>query len=95
MTSLLLHIGFSDNEGDVLRPAIRGTLEVLEAAHRAGTVSRVVVTSSFAAMENYGAGAGYDHEYTEEDWCPLTYDQARVETGDQLLVATTKLLLSR
>lgn len=75
---------FTDNERDVLRPAVRGTLEVLEAAHRAGTVKRVVVTSSFAAMENYGAGTGYEHVYTEEDWCQLTYEQAKEERRDQL-----------
>jgi nucleoside-diphosphate-sugar epimerase len=68
----------------VLRPAIRGTLEILEAAHRAGSVKRVVVTSSFAAMENYGAGLAYKHVYTEEDWCQLTYDHAKAERTDQL-----------
>lgn len=76
-------IDVADNERDVLRPAIRGTLEMLMAAQRSGTVERVVVMLSFAAMENYGSGKGYEHVYTEKDWCPLTYDDAK-DTDDKL-----------
>ncbi|GAA5963332.1 hypothetical protein JCM21900_002041, partial [Sporobolomyces salmonicolor] len=66
-------------------PAIRGTTEILQAAHRAGTVRKVVITSSFAALQDYHAGAHAGHVYTEEDWCPLTWDEAK-QASDQLLV---------
>ncbi|GAA5925218.1 hypothetical protein JCM1841_004688 [Sporobolomyces salmonicolor] len=77
--------GYTDNERDMLLPAIRGTTEILQAAHRAGTVRKVVITSSFAALQDYHAGAHAGHVYTEEDWCPLTWDEAK-QTSDQLLV---------
>ncbi|GAA5897505.1 hypothetical protein JCM5296_001145 [Sporobolomyces johnsonii] len=77
--------GYTDNERDMLLPAIRGTTEILQAAHGAGTVRKVVITSSFAALQDYHAGAHAGHVYTEDDWCPLTWDEAK-RTSDQLLV---------
>ncbi|KAH7148434.1 dihydroflavonol-4-reductase [Dactylonectria macrodidyma] len=59
------------NEDEVIRPAREGTLRALRAAKKAGTVKRVVLTSSFAAV-------GYGHElrttnnpFTEKDWTVL------------------------
>lgn len=54
-----------EHEDDLIVPARDGTLRVLRAAHAAGA-TRVVVTSSFAAI-GYGREPG-DHVFTEADW---------------------------
>lgn len=54
------------NPDDVIKPAVEGTLRVLEAAARAG-VKRVVLTSSTVAIL-YASGVGRDHVYTEADF---------------------------
>ncbi|BGP15806.1 hypothetical protein JCM10213_005712 [Rhodosporidiobolus nylandii] len=77
--------GYTDNERDMLLPALRGTLEILEASHRAGTVKQIVLTSSFAAMSDYKKGLNPGKRYTEEDWCPLTWEEAK-RSDDQTLV---------
>ncbi|GJN89042.1 hypothetical protein Rhopal_002016-T1 [Rhodotorula paludigena] len=73
----------------LLGPAVQGTLNVLRSAHRAGTVQHVVLTSSFAALQDYHAdqapGGNADKVYTEDDSCPLSWQEAK-ETDDQLLV---------
>jgi len=55
------------HEDELIRPAVDGTLRVLRAAAEAGTVRRVVVTSSVAAVA-YGHNRGNDHVFTEKDW---------------------------
>ncbi|KAL9097863.1 MAG: hypothetical protein Q9165_000189 [Trypethelium subeluteriae] len=54
------------HEDELIRPAREGTLRVLRAAKRAGTVKRVVVTSSVAAVAYGHDDIGRD--FTEEDW---------------------------
>lgn len=54
-----------EHEDDVIVPAVEGTQRVLRAARDAG-VSRVVMTSSFAAV-GYGHSPT-DRPFTEEDW---------------------------
>lgn len=54
-----------DPQRDLVDPAVQGTRNVLAAAHRAGTVQRVVLTSSMAAMSDE---PGSDHVLTEADW---------------------------
>jgi nucleoside-diphosphate-sugar epimerase len=54
------------HEDELIKPAKEGTLRVLKAAASTGTVKRVVITSSFAAI-------GYGHPdrtepFTESDW---------------------------
>ncbi|KAA9157091.1 aldehyde reductase [Amycolatopsis acidicola] len=53
-----------ENDDDVIRPAVEGTLRVLTAAREA-KVRRVVMTSSFAAV---GYSAEPREVYTEADW---------------------------
>jgi hypothetical protein len=67
------------------QPALRGTLEALEAAHKSGTVKQFILTSSFAAMSDYKKGLNPGYRYTSEDWCPLTYEEAKA-TPDQVAV---------
>ena len=55
------------HEDELIRPAVDGTLRVLRAASESGTVKRVVVTSSVAAIA-YGHQQPSARPYTEEDW---------------------------
>jgi dihydroflavonol-4-reductase len=61
---------FLEQNGDpdevFIRPAVQGTENVLNAVAKAGSVKRVVLTSSCAAV--YGYNADKDGAYTEEDW---------------------------
>ena len=54
------------NEDDVIRPAVDGTLRALRAAHATG-ITRVVLTSSTAAISGSGLPAG-DTAYDETNW---------------------------
>lgn len=55
----------ADPQRDLVDPAVNGTREVLMAAQRAGTVTRVVLTSSMAAITDEPESA---HVLTEADW---------------------------
>ncbi|KAE8381212.1 hypothetical protein BDV26DRAFT_289702 [Aspergillus bertholletiae] len=66
-----------NNERDIVQPAINGTINILESAHRhAPQVKRIVITSSFASMIDMSKGAWPSHIYSEEDWNPMTYEEA-------------------
>lgn len=69
----------TDNRKDFLDPAIKGTQNAIQAAHKAG-VKHFVVTSSFAAILDANAmNEGYPFNgktYTEADWNETTFDQA-------------------
>lgn len=76
----------TDNELDLLKPAIDGTLRLLSAAAAyAPKVNRVVITSSFAAVNNFFKGLNPGYTYTENDWNPITYQQSK--DNDQLAYA--------
>ena len=58
-------------EEDLIRQAVGGVENVLAACAESGTVKRVVVTSSVAAVSSGMAGnpgRPEDHMYTEDDW---------------------------
>jgi nucleoside-diphosphate-sugar epimerase len=55
------------DEMELIRPAVDGTKRVLEACAVAGTVKRVVMTSSVAAVA-FGHTDGHDTVRTEADW---------------------------
>ncbi|GAM91370.1 hypothetical protein ANO11243_094190 [Dothideomycetidae sp. 11243] len=71
--SLVLHVASPfpavqpKDENALIRPAVDGTLRVLKAAKSAGSVRRVVVTSSAAAI-GYGTAYQPGKVYTEADW---------------------------
>ena len=71
-----------NNERDLLNPAISGTTEILKAvkAH-APNVKRVVVTSSFAAVKDPWKGLRPGYTYSEKDWNPTTYEEAKNGDG--------------
>jgi nucleoside-diphosphate-sugar epimerase len=50
---------------DLVEPAVQGTKSVLASATKAGTVKRIVITSSLAAITGKRPPG---HVYTEEDW---------------------------
>jgi len=52
----------------LLDPAVKGTEAVLAAASRAGTVKKVVVTSSVAAVFSDAWEKGRGHVFTAADW---------------------------
>lgn len=54
-----------DPQKDLVDPAVKGTENVLSASEKAGTVKRVVITSSMAAITDEPES---DHVLTEADW---------------------------
>ncbi|EDV29632.1 putative uncharacterized oxidoreductase [Trichoplax sp. H2] len=56
-----------NNEMDLIKPAVDGTKAVLEACSNSGTVKRVSLTSSIAAIIG-GVDAPNGTEFTEENW---------------------------
>ncbi|CAD6569534.1 MAG: methylglyoxal reductase (NADPH-dependent) gre2 [Alectoria sarmentosa] len=71
-----------DNVRDLLDPAVKGTTSILEAVEKnAPQVKRVVVTSSFAAIGDPMKGARPGYTYSEKDWNPVTYDEAKNGPG--------------
>ncbi|PNH37773.1 hypothetical protein VD0004_g9026 [Verticillium dahliae] len=66
------------DENDLIKPAREGTLRALRAAKEAGTVKRVVVTSSTASIM-YGHGPrSKDDPFTEKDWTELENPKSHV-----------------
>ena len=61
------------DETAMIRTAVEGTINVLQASADAGTIKRVVVTSSVAAVSSGLLGNSNnppDYIYTEKDWSP-------------------------
>ena len=61
------------DEAAIIRTAVEGTTNVLQACADAGTIKRVVVTSSIAAVSCGSVGdpeKPADYVYTEKDWSP-------------------------
>ncbi|KAI6083677.1 NAD(P)-binding protein [Hypoxylon rubiginosum] len=72
-----------DNVRDLLDPAIKGATAVLDAALRygGGKVTRVVATSSFAAVKDLSQGKRVGYTYSEKDWNPVSFKEAAVANG--------------
>ncbi len=58
-------IDVEDAQRDLVDPAVRGTLNVLEACQKTDSVRRVIITSSMAAITDEPDSS---HVYTEQDW---------------------------
>ncbi|KAK4067279.1 uncharacterized protein Triagg1_7722 [Trichoderma aggressivum f. europaeum] len=72
-----------NNEEDLLKPAIKGSVAMLDAALRYGKdVKRVVVTSSHASVADTSKGLRPGYVYNEKDWNPTTYEQAADQATD-------------
>lgn len=61
-----VQLSAKDPQREIVDVAVNGTRHVLEAARRAGTVERVVLTSSMAAIVDPARPDG--HLFTEADW---------------------------
>lgn len=61
----------------MLDPAVIGTTGILKSIKKsAPSVKRVVITSSFAAIVDPSKGNWPGHDYSEEDWNPITQKEA-------------------
>lgn len=66
-----------DNKRDLLDPAVNGTTSVLKSIQKNNpNVKRVVITSSFAAIDDLDQGTRPGYIYSEKDWNPITYEVA-------------------
>ncbi|KAK4052785.1 hypothetical protein OIV83_002072 [Microbotryomycetes sp. JL201] len=86
-TASPFHYDVKDNENDMLKPAIAGTRNMLEAcaSDKGSKIKRVVITSSFAAVLDLKSGLGEDTSYNHETWNPVTYEEA-VKSDDATAV---------
>ncbi|EON64887.1 dihydroflavonol-4-reductase [Coniosporium apollinis CBS 100218] len=76
-TASPFHFNVTDIQKQLLDPAVIGTTGILKSIKKhAPEVRRVVITSSFAAIVNPSKGLWPGHTYTEEDWSPLTQEEA-------------------
>ncbi|KAF1971005.1 NAD dependent epimerase/dehydratase [Bimuria novae-zelandiae CBS 107.79] len=66
----------TNNEEELVKPAIAGVKAVLDAAATQSSVKRVVITSSFAAVLDVNRKAPPRFTYTAADWNPLSYEEA-------------------
>ena len=74
------------DENKLIKPAVDGTLNVLNACAESGTVKRVVITGAGLSVSNGFAGRENGHVFTESDWS----DEATLEG-----YAKSKLLAER
>jgi dihydroflavonol-4-reductase len=71
--SLILHVASPfpnvqpEDENEVIRPAVDGTLRILKFAKASGTVKRIVLTSSAVAI-SYGTKYENGKVFNENDW---------------------------
>ncbi|KAI2628448.1 NAD(P)-binding protein [Hypoxylon sp. NC1633] len=86
-----------DNVRDLLNPAVRGAVSILDAALRygRGRVTRVVATSSFASVVDIDQGKRPGYVYSEQDWNPATWDEAVGMTDGSAAYCASKKLAER
>ncbi|KAF1959875.1 NAD(P)-binding protein [Byssothecium circinans] len=76
-TASPFHFNVTDVQKDLLDPAIIGTTGILKSIKKsAPSVKHVVVTSSFAAIIQPDKGNYPGHVYSEEDYNPITHEEA-------------------
>ncbi|KAF2429195.1 NAD(P)-binding protein [Tothia fuscella] len=76
-TASPFHFNVTDIQKELLDPAVIGTTSILKSINaHAPSVKHVVVTSSFAAIVNQNNPANPGHTYSEEDWNPVSKEQA-------------------
>lgn len=78
-------LGAADFEAQLFRPAVDGTVNLLEAIQNSNAnVSRVVITSSIASILDPLQGQRPGYVYTEKDWNPVS-KEAAIESGNAVL----------
>jgi nucleoside-diphosphate-sugar epimerase len=82
-----------DMETELLIPAINGSKHILEAlAAHAPNAKRMVLTSSFASIVDLSGSHGPGYTYSEDDWNPCTYDEAKSSTNGAVAYCASKAL---
>ncbi|KAH7236512.1 NAD dependent epimerase/dehydratase [Fusarium tricinctum] len=76
----------SNNEKELVIPAINGVESILEAAASSPKVRRVVITSSFASVLDSGREAPPYFTYTGDDWNPQSYQES-IDQGTSAVIA--------
>lgn len=78
-TASPFHLGGGDPWEVYLKPAIEGTLNVVKAAEKSGSVKNLIITSSFAAVLSLDdPKIPFNSKvYTEADWNNCTLEQAK------------------
>jgi nucleoside-diphosphate-sugar epimerase len=66
----------TDNEKELIIPAINGVKSILSASAKQPAIKRIVLTSSFASVVDVTATPPQDFTYTSAHWNPLTYAEA-------------------
>ncbi|KAI9148262.1 putative uncharacterized oxidoreductase [Paramyrothecium foliicola] len=66
----------TDNEKELILPAINGVVSTFEAAATSPKVKRIVLTSSFAAVLDARRTSPPYFTYTGDDWNPLSYEES-------------------
>lgn len=96
-TASPFHLGGGDPEETYLKPAIDGTLNVVKAAHKAGTIKNLVITSSFAAVLSLDdPKLPFNGKvYTEADWNNCTFEQARTTDIPAFAYSASKKLAEK
>ncbi|KAJ6592776.1 NAD-P-binding protein [Mycena capillaripes] len=83
-----------DNEADMLIPAINGTRNLLVSTKLEPRIRRVVFTSTLGAVvEPSQPEPG--RVYTEKDWNPSTYEEAKASTNPRFVYGVSKALAER
>ncbi|KAJ4292844.1 hypothetical protein N0V88_005502 [Collariella sp. IMI 366227] len=79
----------TNNERELLLPAINGVLSLLRAAALVPTIRRIVLTSSFASVMDASRTASPSpfpyFTYTASDWNPLTYAESIAPTTSAVI----------
>ncbi|KAH8732464.1 hypothetical protein GQ44DRAFT_745666 [Phaeosphaeriaceae sp. PMI808] len=77
-TASPFHFNVTDVQKDLIDPAVIGTTGVLKSIKKsAPSVKQVVITSSFASIVNGAKGFWPGHTYSEDDWNPITLEEAQ------------------
>jgi len=87
------HWNPKDNEADLLIPAINGTKNLLYATKGEPGITRVVFTSSLAAITEPSREPG--KTVVETEWNPTTYEEAKVATNPAVVYRASKALAER